>query len=120
MICQSGNVTIAHRSLSLGFFGLIMAPIVRNDGVLTTFSDESLHTLLWNLTGGAVLAGYSLVTATILFWTLDRMGVLRVNVNAEVRGLDILKHNEPAYGYGIQKTKIHGLLGKFFRKFAKN
>ena len=90
-----------------------MAPIVRNDGVLTTFSDESLHTLLWNLIGGAVLAGYSLVTATILFWTLDRMGVLRVNVNAEVRGLDILKHNEPAYGYGILITNIHGLLGEF-------
>ena len=77
-----------------------MAPIVRNDGVLTTGSDEALHTLLWNVIGGFVLAGYSVVTASLLFWTLDRMGVLRVNVNAEVRGLDILKHNEPAYGYG--------------------
>ena len=83
-----------------------MSPIVRNDGVLTTGSEESLHTLLWNFIGGCVLAGYSLVTATILFWTLDRMGVLRVNVNAEVRGLDVLKHNEPAYGFGMYTMRI--------------
>ena len=74
---------------------------MRNDGVLTTFSEESLNTLLWNLIGGCVLSGYSLVMATIIFWTLDRLGVLRVNVNAEVRGLDVLKHNEPAYGFGM-------------------
>ena len=85
----------------VGLFGLIMAPVVRNDGVLTTFSDESLNMLLWNVIGGLVLIAYSGVTATVHFWTLDRLGVLRVPVQAEISGLDILKHNEQAYSYGM-------------------
>ena len=80
---------------------MVAAPIVRNNGVLTTFSDESLNTLLWNVIGGLALVGYSAITAGVHFWTLDRLGVLRVAVNAELRGLDVLKHNEPAYGYGM-------------------
>ena len=85
----------------LGFLGLIASPILRHDGVLSTFSEESLNTLLWNIIGGSVLVSYSVITALIHFWTLDRLGVLRVPVQAELRGLDVLKHNEPAYGYGM-------------------
>ena len=65
---------------------MVAAPILRNQGVLSTFSDESLHTLLWNFIGGLTLVGYSLVTAAVHFWTLDRLGVLRVAVNAELKG----------------------------------
>ena len=79
---------------------MIASPILRHNGVLSTFSDESLNTLLWNIIGGSVLVSYSVITALIHFWTLDRLGVLRVAVQAELRGLDVLKHNEPAYGYG--------------------
>ena len=50
------------------------------------------------LTG--VIIGYNLVTAVIHFYLLDMMGLLRVPVQAEIQGLDIIKHNEPAYGFG--------------------
>ena len=100
----------------LGFFGLIFAPILRNDGVLTTFSNESLNKLLWNVIGGLVLTAYSFVTAAIHFWTLDRLGVLRVAVNAELEGLDVIKHNEPAYGYGtcIACRDIVGVFSDYY------
>ena len=47
-----------------------------------------------------MIIGYNLVTAVIHFYLLDMMGLLRVPVQAEIQGLDIIKHNEPAYGFG--------------------
>jgi ammonia channel protein AmtB len=85
---------------------LVAAPLLQNHGVLSTFSDESLNTLLWNFIGGLSLVAYSGVTAAVHFWILDRLGVLRVPVNDEIRGLDVKKHNEPAYGYGMLGTKL--------------
>ena len=91
--------------------GLIAAPILRMDGVLLTGSSESLQMLLWNFIGGCVLFGYNLVAAFLQFWTLHKLGILRVAAEAEISGLDILKHNEPAYDYGILLLIIKPLLG---------
>ena len=88
----------------VGLFGLIASPLVRTGGVLSTFSGDSLNSLLWNSIGGCVLIGWHLVTGIILFVTLDRMGVLRVRRETEIQGLDLIKHKEPAYGFGNGTT----------------
>ena len=92
MLCRSGII------------GLIANPIVRIGGVLSDASEESLNMLMWNCIGGGVLIAYNLVAATIHFGILDRMGVLRVSADAELRGLDVLKHNEKSYGFGTGLT----------------
>ena len=56
--------------------------------------------LLWNTIGGGVLIGWNLVTGIIIFVALERMGVLRVHSDDEIQGLDLVKHNERAYGFG--------------------
>ena len=88
----------------LGIFGLIAGPIARINGVLSSGSDESLNMLMWNCIGGGVLIAYNVAAATIHFMILDRMGVLRVEAEAELRGLDVIKHNEKAYGFGTGTT----------------
>ena len=60
--------------------------------------------LMWNCIGGGVLIAYNVAAATIHFMILDRMGVLRVAADAELRGLDVIKHNEKAYGFGTGLT----------------
>ena len=87
-----------------GIIGLIANPIVRIGGVLSDASEESLNMLMWNCIGGGVLIAYNLIAATIHFGILDRMGVLRVSADAELRGLDVLKHNEKSYGFGTGLT----------------
>ena len=87
-----------------GIFGLIAGPIARIGGVLSSGSEESMNILMWNCIGGGVLVAYNLAAATIHFAILDRLGVLRVTADAEIRGLDVLKHNEKAYGFGTGLT----------------
>ena len=69
--------------------------------------------LLWNLIGGAVLICYNLMAASIHFWILGRLGVLRVAVAAEREGLDVLKHHELAYDFGTLRpptpTLVHNI-----------
>ena len=83
-----------------GIFGLIANPLARIDGVLSTFSDESLNMLLWNCIGGAVLIAWHTAFAVVQFVTLDRLGILRVTSEDEIQGLDVVKHKEKAYGFG--------------------
>ena len=87
-----------------GIFGLIANPIVRIDGVLSTGSEESLNMLMWNSIGGAVLIAWNLIMSIIHFMILDRLGVLRVAAADEIKGLDVIKHNEKAYGFGTGLT----------------
>ena len=89
-----------------GIFGLIANPLVRIGGVLTTFSDESLNNLLWNAIGGGSLIAWHLVTGVILFVSFDKMGILRVTADTEVKGMDLVKHKEKAYGLGRGTTPL--------------
>ena len=60
--------------------------------------------LLWNCIGGAVLIAWHTVMSVLQFVTLDRLGILRVKAEDEIRGLDVAKHNEKAYGFGKGTT----------------
>ena len=87
--------------LILGLWGLIAAPLFRTDGLILRGSEESLNMLLWNSVGALVLSVFHAITSGILFIGLHKLDLFRVPASAEKQGLDILKHNEPAYGFGI-------------------
>lgn len=89
-----------------GIFGLIASPLARIDGVLSTFSEDSLNMLLWNCIGGVVLIAWNTALAIIQFVTLDRLGILRVTSENEIQGLDVVKHKEKAYGFGRGTTPL--------------
>ena len=76
------------------------APLFRTDGLILAGSDESLNMLLWNSVGALVLSLFHAITSGILFIGLHKLDLFRVAASAEKEGLDILKHNEPAYGFG--------------------
>ena len=84
-----------------GLWGLLAAPLFRTDGLILKGSSESLNMLIWNAVGAAVLAAWHAITSGILFIGLHKLDLFRVPASAEKQGLDILKHNEPAYGFGI-------------------
>ena len=99
-----------------GLLGLILSPILRQEGViLTGGSKEAWTMLMWNSIGAVCIIFYYLVISAVFFYTLDKAGLFRVDAKAEVVGLDIVKHNEKAYDYGeISKTyasiraRLHG------------
>ena len=88
----------------LGLIGLIANPLLRIDGVLSTFSAESLSHLLGNVIGLGALIGWHLITGIILFNSLEKIGILRVRPEDEIKGLDVSKHGDSAYHLGYSRT----------------
>ena len=56
--------------------------------------------LLWNAVGAASFIGWNLICAVLLFGFLRAMRLFRVDEAHELQGLDVIKHNEPAYPIG--------------------
>ena len=90
-----------------GLWGLLAAPLFRTDGLILSGSTESLNMLIWNAVGAAVLAAFHAITSGILFIGLHKLDLFRVPASMEKQGMDILKHNEPAYGFGIVQFLHH-------------
>uniref|UniRef100_H2YUH5 Ammonium transporter AmtB-like domain-containing protein n=1 Tax=Ciona savignyi TaxID=51511 RepID=H2YUH5_CIOSA len=51
----------------------------------------------WNLLGAVAIIGWTVAISTLLFGSMKLLGVLRVSEADELRGLDEIKHGEPAY-----------------------
>ena len=56
--------------------------------------------MLWNAAGAAAILGWNVVCGVAIFGFLKAIKLFRVDEADEVRGLDIVKHNEPAYPKG--------------------
>ena len=56
--------------------------------------------LLWNSAGAAAILGWNVVCGVAIFGLLKAIKLFRVDEADEVTGLDIVKHNEPAYPKG--------------------
>ena len=94
----------------LGLWGLIAAAIFRSDGILLTGSSEAWNMLLWNVIGAICLILFHATVSGVMFKTLSKLDLFRVSPSAEMAGLDIVKHNEPAYGFGTGlPSTIHDL-----------
>ena len=57
--------------------------------------------LIWNSVGGLTIIIFHGITSAMLFAALNRIDLLRVTASAEIEGLDMAKHDEPAYIFGM-------------------
>lgn len=81
-----------------GIWGVLSAPIFNKDsGILYDGGLLSFRGFGWNLLGVIVIMIWSGSLAFILFLAMNLIGVLRVDKDIELKGLDIPKHGEPAY-----------------------
>jgi hypothetical protein len=80
-----------------GMWGLIAAPFLMKNGIILTGTTASIKVLGWNLAGAVSIITWSGTLAFIMFGLLKYANVLRVEAEVEMKGLDLVKHNEPAY-----------------------
>ncbi|KAI8489571.1 Ammonium Transporter Family [Branchiostoma belcheri] len=80
-----------------GFWGLVAAPILSRNGIIQEVSTMNLKLFGWNLAGAVAIFGWGVATAVVIFGIMKCFGALRVDGEVEMQGLDVPKHDEPAY-----------------------
>ncbi|XP_076310675.1 putative ammonium transporter 1 isoform X2 [Tachypleus tridentatus] len=81
-----------------GLWGLIAAPLFRrHKGIVFESSTDALMGLAWNIAGMVAIIGWSALLSFIMFGLLKKFHMFRVDSETEIKGLDIIKHGEPAY-----------------------
>ncbi|XP_060576141.1 putative ammonium transporter 1 isoform X2 [Ruditapes philippinarum] len=101
-----------------GSWGVIaLAFFHKEDGIFYNWDKRSGMFFAWQLAGLAAITAWAAVMSLIVFGILRLLKVLRVPEDIEHRGLDIPKHNEPAYpveAYG------HGHIENILQIFDKS
>ena len=83
-----------------GLWGILAAPIFMDTGILFGGGEAAMRMLAWNaLAAGAFIVWYGL-GGILIFGLLMALKLFRVNEAHEIQGLDVIKHNEPAYPIG--------------------
>ncbi|XP_076115418.1 putative ammonium transporter 1 isoform X1 [Mytilus galloprovincialis] len=81
-----------------GITGVVLIAFLdKDDGILFNWDRKSGLKLGWQFAGLAAIIGWSALFSLLVFGILKCFGVLRVSREIEDKGLDIPKHNEPAY-----------------------
>lgn len=90
-----------------GWTGITLTPIfsingqTENDvpvgGIIYSAHVKAFQGLGWNILGALCIAAWTAVWSLIIFGVLKALGMLRVSEEVETSGLDVAKHNEPAY-----------------------
>ncbi|XP_054285199.1 putative ammonium transporter 1 [Macrosteles quadrilineatus] len=114
-----------------GVWGVIAMPIFSKGGLAYGVDNESVAQLWHNTVGVLVMIIWSTVCSVLLFGLLRLLNLLRVSESEELEGLDISKHNEPAYpekGWHVSHPpsvhnhntlKKHGSYSPALRAFSK-
>ncbi|WAR02373.1 AMT1-like protein [Mya arenaria] len=112
--CGRGSSGIHYGGGSWGVIAL--AFLHKEQGILMNWDQRSGLVFAWQLAGLAVITAWAGLMSLLMFGTLRLFKALRVPEDIEVRGLDIPKHNEPAYpveAYG------HGHIEKILQMLDK-
>uniref|UniRef100_A0A914XGP8 Ammonium transporter n=1 Tax=Plectus sambesii TaxID=2011161 RepID=A0A914XGP8_9BILA len=80
-----------------GLWGLMISPIMMNEGIIFVANRRSFLQLGWNCVGALAIIGWSLSLMGSLFLILRLLGLFRVPEEVELKGLDLYKHGEAAY-----------------------
>ena len=83
-----------------GFLSTPSLPFFVQGGIFFGGGEAALKMLMWNALAGAAVVGWYSITAVFIFGALMVLRVFRVNEAQEIQGLDVVKHNEPAYPIG--------------------
>ena len=83
-----------------GLLGILAAPIFMETGLINTGSHQALMGLVWNAAGAEAIIAWHTVCGAAIFGLLKVLKLFRVAEAHELQGLDIIKHNEPAYPKG--------------------
>ena len=87
--------------------GIIAAPLLRSDGIVFgNFSSDAINMLIWNSVGAGALIVWHAITSAIIFKALHHLDIFRVTAESELEGLDVIKHDEPAYAFGISMFSV--------------
>ena len=87
--------------------GIIAAPLFRSDGIVFgNFSSKAINMLIWNAVGAGALILWHAITSAIIFKALHHLDIFRVTAESELEGLDVIKHDEPAYAFGISMFSV--------------
>lgn len=93
-----------------GIVGLLSAPFLVADGILFKRDLASAVVLGCNMLGTLVIIGWAVLWCVPIFGLLKWLGVLRIPADMERTGVDVAKHNEPAYpssAWQQQKQQDH-------------
>ncbi|KAK3591878.1 hypothetical protein CHS0354_005081 [Potamilus streckersoni] len=101
-----------------GLWGALAVPFFSYEyGILFKWNKRSGYHLAWQLAGMASIFAWTSSLCFIMFFTLRKLGILRVSFEYEIKGLDIPKHGEAAYpaesyghGWGEKGDALAGLV----------
>ncbi|KAK4291048.1 hypothetical protein Pmani_036096 [Petrolisthes manimaculis] len=94
-----------------GLWGLVAVALFQDGGIVFGGSGK---VLAWNIAGALAIMAWAGGLCIIMFGTLRLVGWLRVPIEMEIQGMDILKHGEPAYPAGSWEEK------QYYNKLAAN
>lgn len=94
--------------MGAGFWGVILAWLLANEnfageGMGGAFTHGNWDQLGWQIAAVLVYFAWAFATSTILFFTLNVLGMFRVSEEEEMDGLDKSHHGGAAYNNEVQK-----------------
>ena len=86
--------------LCSGLWGILAAPFFMQTGLLFGGGEAAIMMLAWNALACGAFALWYGSCSVLIFGFLMVLKLFRVDEAHEIQGLDVLKHNEPAYPIG--------------------
>jgi Amt family ammonium transporter len=80
-----------------GIWGTLAVYLFKWDGILMSWTSEAAIGLGWNIIGLFAIVSWTGINCFFMFFTLKKMGQLRVEPEQEFKGMDLMKHGESAY-----------------------
>jgi ammonium transporter, Amt family len=89
-----------------GLWGLLASPLLKNDALPGLNGTQAGIYLGYNLIGAISIMAWSMGCSLVIFGFLKLTGIFRASQQEEILGMDLSKHNEPAYRYTLSDVDI--------------
>jgi ammonium transporter, Amt family len=80
-----------------GLWGLFASPLLKNDAFPGLNGTQAGIYLGYNIIGAISIMAWAMGCSTVLFGFLKLANLIRSTQQEEILGMDLAKHNEPAY-----------------------
>jgi ammonium transporter, Amt family len=89
-----------------GLWGVLASPLLKNDALPGLNGTQAGIYLGYNLIGAISIMAWSMGCSLVIFGSLRLTGLFRATQQEEILGMDLSKHNEPAYRYTLSDVDI--------------